>query len=535
MRSHIFLALTVVSWLAVPGYAHQHDSPAGAPMPSNLGAVSFQTSCKPVVHADFNRAVALLHSFWFEQAREVFEQVAKKDPQCAMAHWGEAMADFHPLTDPPSPDDLSAARQSLAKADAARKKSAREVAYIQALHLFYDGYVPEEYSARTKRYSDAMGALAASAPDDLEAQVFYALALLASDTPDDVELINSKKAVAILNPLLQRHPKHPGIAHYIIHACDNPHMAKEGLVAARRYASIAPAAPHALHMPSHIYARLGLWSEDIQSNLASKAAAVQPHVGAQNRLHAMEFLQYAYLQTGRYDDARAIANEAGAIQQSDVDQSFSGYYPVVQARFQSLLAIEAQDWVAAARLEPIVGGRVYSAGLTLLAHAEAAAHIHDPEAGKAAIQSIDALVAKVPSQLLLAGAPIPRLRDEIHAWAELSQGNLQGAINLLRPVADQQDKIGKEEVELPAREMLAEILLLGGRPSEALREYQASLLSDPNRFNALLGAGLAAETSGQSTLAVSYYRTLLANCAGATGAAAIRLEHAKALVNTQPR
>ena len=309
-------------------------------------------------------------------------------------------------------------------------------------------------------------------------------------------------------------------------------MAREGLYAARRYASIAPAAPHALHMPSHIYARLGLWPDDIRSNLSSKAASEEKagmHVGAEARLHAMEFLEYAYLQIGHADEAQRIVIEAATVKQSDVTPMFAGYYPIVEARFPSLFAIETQDWTTAGRLEPVAGAGRFSQGLTLLAHAVAAGHRHDARAGKAAAQAIDALLAKAPR--LPPDLGVTGLGDEIHAWSDFSQGDLRGAVALLRPIADRQASLGKEEVELPAREMLAEILLLGGSNAEALHEYQLSLLSDPGRFNALLGAGRSAEQLGQRALAVRYYRMLLANCEGASGAAVKLLEHARTVVN----
>src|SRR5437879_6018745 len=278
--------------------AHAHDRMAGMtnmPGTERIGTVSFENSCKPSVKAHFNRGVALLHSFWLDEAERTFEEVAATDPDCAIAFWGEAIANLHQINGEPSPADLAAGRTALAKADLAREQSPREAGYIEAMHLFYDRYEPKEYFAYAKRYADAMGALATAYPADLEAKLFYALALLEADPPGDTALVNPRKAVAILNPLLPDHPDHPGIAHYIIHASDNPEMPREGLAAARRYASIAPASPHALHITSHIFARLGLWQDDIRSNLASKAAAEKSdrtmHIGAANRLHAMELLE----------------------------------------------------------------------------------------------------------------------------------------------------------------------------------------------------------------------------------------------------
>jgi tetratricopeptide (TPR) repeat protein len=508
--------------------AHEHAEQM--PMGARLGSVSFETSCQPQVQADFNRAVALLHSFWLDEAERTFMKVAIADPDCAMAYWGLAMADFNEVNGGPTSEGIVRANQSLAKADSAREKDPREVAYIHAVHLFFDGYAGGDFDVYAKRYTDAMEEVATRYPNDLEAQVFYALALINSDPRDDVVLINPKKAVAILNPLLRQHRDHPGIAHYIIHASDNPVMALQGLEAARRYASIAPAAPHALHMPSHIFARLGLWNDDIRSNLASKAASENPtvHVGAENRLHAMEFLEYAYLQIGHDDEARAIVAEGSTVKHSDVDPRYPSYYADVEARYTALFAIETRNWAMAASLKPIEGGDWVSQSQTLLAHAVAAAHLHDAQGAQAAAQSIESLTEANPRMRV--GAPRASVPDEIRAWARFSQGDQQGAIRLLRSVADRQRQIGKGEVELPAREMLAEMFLLSGNNGEALHEYQLSLVSDPNRFNELLGAAKAAEQLGRHKLAVEYYRTLLANCVGATGAALKDLERAQAVM-----
>jgi tetratricopeptide (TPR) repeat protein len=513
--------------------AEMADS-SSALTPAMLGSVSIQTSCKPQVKEEFNRAVALLHSFWLDQAERSFRAVAMRDPGCAMAQWGVAMSDFNQVNGGPTPAGAAAANQALAKADVAREKSPREAAYIRALHSFFDGYDEKDFQIHAERYTDAMAQVAAAYPNDLEAQIFYALALINSEPRDVVALSNKKKAVAILNPIFRAHSNHPGIAHYIIHASDNPKMAQEGLEAAERYAAIAPAVPHALHMPSHIFLRLGLWQDAIRSNLASKAASEDPkvHVGAEARLHAMEFLEYAYLQGGQFSQAAAIVAEGKTVRESDVDPRFPDYYSGVEARFPALFAIETRDWSVAQDLKP-EGPNWFTRAQALLAHAIAAGHSHDAEGGKAAAEALEASVAPYPK--LKAGSPSATLPDEIRAWALFSQGNLSDAIALLRHVADRQDKIGKGEVELPAREMLAEILLLSGKFAEALSEYQASLISDPNRFNGLLGAGEAAEGLGEKGVAAGYYRILLANCVGANANALIVLRHAQMVVNEMAR
>jgi hypothetical protein len=423
-----------------------------------------------------------------------------------------------------------AANKALAKAGVARQKDAREAAYLQALHGFFDDYAEKDFQSYAKRYADTMAQVAAAYPKDLEAQVFYALALINSEPRDDVALANKKKAVAILYPLFRAHPNHPGIAHYIIHACDNPVMAQQGVEAAVRYAAIAPAAPHALHMPSHIFMRLGLWQDDIHSNLASKAASEDPavHVGAEARLHAMEFLEYAYLQSGQYSEAAAIVAQAKTVKESDVDPRFPHYYSIVEALYPMLFSIETQDWATAANLK-LEGPNWFTQAQALLAHAVAAGHMRDAQSGKAAADALEASVAPYPK--LQAGSSNATLPDEIRAWARFAEGDLKGAVTLLKPVADRQDKLGEGGIEVPAREMLADMLLLNGHFAESLHEYQGVLASDPNRFNALLAAGRAAEELGERDVAANYYRTLLAGCSGANGKALEALRRARMVVD----
>jgi tetratricopeptide (TPR) repeat protein len=530
MRACPILAVLSVLWVLTAGA----QSPAAPASAARLGAVEFETSCREETHADFNRGVGLLHSFWYDGALAMFHKVLAEDPACAMAYWGEAMTGFPQINGWPDAAAVASAERALAAAERAPERTPREDAWIAALGVFYDGFSREQARARAAHYSDAMAALASKYPDDLEAQVFSALALLAADSPDDRTLANPRRAYAILAPLFPAHPDHPGIAHYLIHACDNPTMAALGLPAARHYADIALDAPHALHMPGHIFARLGLWQADIRSNLASRDAAERMDtgrvsampMGAENRLHAMEFLEYAYLQTGQDDEARAIMTEAQTVPAAEVDARYPSYYGVVEARFPALYAIETHDWAMAEHLAPVAGGNAQSQALTLLAQVTAAAHLHHAGAADTALQALEALVRKEPPPP--AGSLHETLPPEIRAWAALAHGDLQRATVLLRPVVARQARVGKGEVELPAGEMLADMLLLSGRPQEALRAYRRSLRSDPNRFNALLGAGAAAEQAGARRLAARYYRAVLANCPQASGRARELLAHAAA-------
>jgi Tfp pilus assembly protein PilF len=531
LPSRFIMAVIVAATLAVKAHAHEGmPGMSGRVSSEPLGSVTFENSCKPQVKARLNLAVALLHSFWLDEAQRAFRDVAATDPQCAIAQWGVAIASLHQINGDLSAADIEAGSAALARADAAREKTAREAGYIGALHAFYAGYSRERYFERAQAYADAMQAVVTAYPGDPEAKAFYALGLLTSIAPDDLTLEKPRRAVAVLRPLLRAYPDHPGIAHYIIHACDNPQMAGDGLAAARHYAKIAPAAPHALHMPSHIFARLGLWQEDIQSNLASKAAAEKVQASAENRLHAMEFLEYAYLQTGEDAEAQRLAQEAVTVKASDVNPAYPDYFGIVQARFQALLAIETQDWSRAASLEPIAGAGTYSRGLTLLARAIAAGHTGDAGAADAAEQAYESLLAREP--IVRAGGGFDTLHREIKAWAELAGGRPDAAVTMLQPVSERQRRVGKGEVELPAAEMMAEALLRAGKATQALQVYQASLVTDPNRLNGLLGAGRAAEASHQDVLAAQYYRAALKLCSQAGDVR--RLRHARDVVRSHP-
>jgi hypothetical protein len=528
LNTSVLITTLLSSLLAVSsGYAQEHEHSDPMPADAKLGAVSFEISCKAELQPGFNRAIALLHSFWHSEAQREFERVAAEDPNCAMAYWGVAMSHFHLGLSWPAAADIALGRDALTKAEAASEKDAREAEYIAALRELYTDFKTDDSWKYFKSYADELSKIATTYPKDLEAKVFDGLALILAEQPGDLNLTELKQAVNLLQPLLLQYPEHPGIAHYLIHACDTPGLAQEGLEAAVRYAKIAPAAPHALHMPSHIFTRLGLWQEDIDSNLASKAAAENAHAGAENRLHAMEFLEYAYLQIGHDEEARAMIAEAKTIPQSEVDRRYGNYYAIVQARFPTTFAIETRDWQAAAHAQLTAGDDGWGRGLTLLAHAIAAGHLRDSALANATLQATEVFMKKQ-----MKGRPLPRsgtaeagFLDEIHAWTDFANRDLKAAVRLLRPIADRQDKLGKGEVDLPVREMLAEMLLIDGKDREALKEFRASLASNPNRINGLLGAGRAAERLGDRDVAAKYYRTLLANCTGANGSALVALSH----------
>src|SRR3984957_4876474 len=300
----------LVALVAVP-IAAKGDAPPG----ERLGTVSFSVSCAPAVRAPFSRGVALLHDFWYEEAQSQFEQIAKTDPQCAMAHWGIAMSVFHQIWDRPDEHAVALGWKEMQAAAAHLAKSAREREYIAALSGFFQ---PDkrEYQPRIERYAAAMGNLYSHYPHDTDAGAFYALSLLAAEAPTDTSLAQEHKAMAVLNPLFARYPDHPGVVHYIIHACDTPSLAPDGLAAARHYGEIAASGPHAVHMPGHIFARLGMWQADIDSNAASVAASnaaeARHENGAMDQFHSDDFLVYAYLQSGQEGQARAVAKNSAA-------------------------------------------------------------------------------------------------------------------------------------------------------------------------------------------------------------------------------
>ena len=509
----IILVIALSSPCFAQNEAHRHD------VGEKLGSVSFPTSCVQATHAQFERGVALLHSFEYEQAGKQFQEIEKKDPHCAMAYWGQAMSLYHQLWERPSKDNLKLGGELLAKARALNPATAREGDYVQALTIFFTDTDKLDHGQRAEAYAKAMQGVYQRHPQDREAAVFYALSLLASGSDDDPDLTNAKAAVAILDKLFEEQPNHPGIAHYIIHGCDNPAMASLALSAARKYAGIAPASPHAVHMPSHIFARLGLWQDDINSNLAAikasdKMASMHLHL-LHHEVHSLDFLEYAYLQIGDDDSAKAMIDKLQGLRTEDMDPEFRFYLDNMKAAAPSRYAIERRQWREALQLKPVAGAPSYVQISTYWAHAVAAGHLHDDAATQDALKHYDELLEATRKGLkpYLADA-VKSEHQVVQAWASYAGGKSEEALRLLRSVADHQDKVGKGETELPAREMLADILLDMRHPQEALAEYETSLRTDPNRFNGLYGAAQAADMTQQKAKAAGYYAQLLKNCDG---------------------
>jgi tetratricopeptide (TPR) repeat protein len=519
-RSLTFLLVCVCVLCAVPAaalddemHAHHHDAT------EQLGKVSFPISCAPASEKAFERGVALLHSFGYEEAEEQFAEIAQRDTACAMAHWGIAMSLFHQIWERPQESVLKRGQQEIEKAQKIGAKTERERAYISALAVFYRDPATNDYLKRAAAYSDAMGKLYQQYPTDLEAGAFYALSLLAAEPPDDTSLTARKKAVAVLNPLFQQQPNHPGLAHYIIHSCDSPQMAPLALVAARRYADIASSSAHAVHMPSHIFARLGLWQEDIQANLKSVALTQKSNAMYMHghELHAMHFLLYAYLQTGQDDAARQVVEQSKQILATAAtngnDTGMLEYYGFAAAHFPALYDLEMRHWTDAAALQPAANAPPHLQMITYWARTIASAHMGDVEATRRNAQKFDdaeEATRKSKYAYVLDGPNASH--GEVHAWLALAEKKNDEALRQMRQVADTQDKVGKAEVDIPAREMLADMLLELNQPEQALAEYEKSMKIDPNRFNGLAGAARAAESAHQPVKANSYYAQLLKNC-----------------------
>jgi tetratricopeptide (TPR) repeat protein len=531
------LALLAAAALSGAPAGAQHDHPHAHEAPEKLGTVDFPNSCRPEVASGFARAMALLHSFGYEEARRSFEDVARDDPRCAIAYWGIAMTYYHPIWAPPTPQDLAAGRAAAERAAALGAQTERERAYIAAIGAYYSEGEPRARALALRRATEQ---LARRFPEDDEAAILHALMLLATAPTADASFAEQKRAAEILNRLLPRHPDHPGIAHYVIHSFDYPALATQALPAARAYAKIAPASPHALHMPSHIFTRLGLWQESIASNLDSAEAGrrlvARTHPGAASfdTLHALDYLEYAYLQVDDQARARAVLEEAARARTFD-EPNFAAAYAL--AAIPARWALERRDWKAAEALGPPAAGLPWSqyryvSATTYFAQALGAARGGQLERARAALEELERLQAE------LAQSPVPgpydwagnveSMRLAAAGWLARAEGRDAEALRLLREAAQLDEKTGKHPVTpgplLPPRELFGDLLLEVGRADEALSEYQASLRESPNRFNSLVGAARAAARLGNGKRAAELYAAL----AGMVAAGAQRPELSEA-------
>ena len=478
-----------------PTYAQaMHDHDHG--VPEVLGKVDFPISCKPAVQQPFNRAVALLHSFAYGPAAKAFRDVAAADPTCAMAHWGVAMTTFHPVWSPALPPDTFATGQrEMLEATRLGAPTVREQAYIKALGQLYRADIALKPADRTRAYEQSMAELVRDNPNDVEARVFYAVAMLSNASPSDKTHAKQKQAVDILEPMFARYPDHPGIAHYLIHACDSAELAQRGLPAARKYAGIAPSAPHALHMPSHIFTRLGLWKDSISSNLASEKSA-QAHDDTMGQLHAMDYLVYAYLQTGQVQDAAGVVSHMQAMAPLDMDDFAVAY---AATAMPVRMAVEQGQWAAASAISEPVGAPPSVVAIAVWAKGMGLARTGHVAEADVQAQRLTALASRLTaSGDAYWAAQTSVLADEVTAWVAQARGDSTNARALLRSAADREDALEKRPVTpgpiLPAREQLGDLLLLQKQPGDALVAFKAALVEAPGRAGALRGEALAGRT-----------------------------------------
>lgn len=516
----VSVLLTLVALGAAPGAAqeqHDHGAPAG-----RLGTVHLATSCNAAVAKDFDRAVAMLHSFWFSAAIDTFNAVLKTDPACTMAHWGIAMSWWgNPFGGFRSPQALQNGQAAIEKAKAAPAKTERERAYLAAVETLYHDFATVDQRTRTLAYEKAMEQLAAKYQEDPEARIFYALALDQTALPTDKTYANQLKAAAILEKEFARQPEHPGITHYIIHSFDVPALAPRALSAARRYAKIAPAVPHALHMPSHTFTRVGSWQESIDANIES-AASARKDGAASEELHALDYQVYAYLQTAQDAAARKRMDEISSIGDR-IQVSAPGAAAPAPAGFFALAAIPARyalernAWAEAARLTPRESPFPWTEAITYFARAIGKARTKDAAGAQTDVEKLVTLrdgLRKAKDAYWSEQVEIQRLAAA--AWVALAQGRTDEALKLAQEAADAEDATEKSAITpgpiQPARELLGDMLLELGRPADALKEFETSMKKEPNRFRALYGAARAAEATGDRQKARDYSRTLIEIC-----------------------
>jgi len=512
------LALCLLA-AAQPLYAQMDMSEHAGRPPAHLGRVSFPTSCTPAAAAAVERGVALLHSFWYEEAGKVFREAAADDSGCAMAYWGAATSLLHPLWQPPTAQDLADGSAFTARARAAQPPTPREREYVEAIGAFYDDS-GRSFLERLRAWREGFARLHQAEPADTEASIFYALTLIAVAyaSPTDTTYALQRQAGEILDPLFETQPNHPGLAHYLIHAYDFPPLAARAVRAADRYASIAPSVPHARHMPSHIYTRLGMWDASIASNVSSVAASLRYeteqhlHVVWDQRLHAMDYLAYAYLQEGRDAAARSLAAAAGRMHAFVPANSVAAAYAL--AAIPARYALERGRWRDAAALTVRADLKEPAAlAITHFARAVGAARSGDTATARVALASLTAIDDDLTQRRVPIWAPTVHAQQlAASAWLAIAVGDTSGAVSLAAQAADLEEATAKHPVTpgaiLPARELQGDLLLLVGRPSDALAAYQASLARAPRRARSLEGAVRAARAAGDRSAEQAFRRQL---------------------------
>lgn len=518
MRVHFGSLLLLIAVLAPQlnfAQAGHHTSS------EHLGTVAFSTSCDKAGQPQFNRAVALMHSFEFANAIEAFNSVLAKDPSCAISYWGIALSNWgNPFAAGlKAPAQLEKGLKAVQSGRAAAAKTERERAYIEAVAFLFTDTAKIDQRSRVVAYESAMSTLSAAHPEDTEAAIFYALALAAAADPADKTYARQLKAGAMLEKLFVQYPDHPGLAHYIIHAYDVPPLAARAVAAARRYGQIAPSAPHALHMPSHTFTRVGYWQDSINTNIASAASArSQGQTGEE--LHASDYMVYAYLQTAQDRAAqRLVESSVEIFSRFDPKVLISGAAPPLAAYFAhaaipARYCLERRAWADAAKLEPYPSPFPHTDAITYFARGLGAAHGKDSAAARSAIASLEQLRDKLSNMKEAYWAnQVEIQRQVVSAWAAFAEGDRQGALAAMRAAAEREDGTEKNAVTpgplTPAREQLGEMLLELKLPSEALKEFEATLTKEPNRFRALYGAAEAAKLAGNRQTAQIHFQELL--------------------------
>jgi tetratricopeptide (TPR) repeat protein len=515
---HAVVVALVSAALAAPAAFQDHQHGA-----AGLGTVKFANSCAPDVQPEFARGMALLHSFEFGQARDAFKVVLSRDATCAMALWATGVSywgnPFAAQNKPPA--QMQAGFTALERATAAGARTERERDYIAAATRLFDRYDTVDQRTRARAYRDAMERLAAKYPDDTEAATFYALAIAGAADLADKSYGDLRKAGGILEPLWKTQPDHPGLAHYIIHSYDVPALAPLAVTAARRYAKIAPAATHALHMPSHTFTRLGYWQESIDTNILS-AEAARKAGSVYEELHALDYQTYAYLQSGQDAAAGKLVQTSAETGRRVNANAVAGAAPPTAgmyalAAIPARYALERGDWAAASRLEAHASQVAYADALTWFARALGAARMKEVVTAKAAVDELQKAIDRLTTDneaYWVEQVTIQKLAGS--AWVALAEGRQADALAAMREAADREDKTEKAAVTpgplAPARELLGEMLLELKRPKEALAEFQKAMTKEPNRFRALAGAAAAATQAGDPAGGRKYYEQLLAIC-----------------------
>jgi tetratricopeptide (TPR) repeat protein len=476
-----------------------------------LGTVHFDTSCNEVAQRRFDRAMRYQHSFWYRESKELFEEVLKADASCGIAYWGIALSLLNNPHAPPPAGNLPQGLAAIEKGKATGAKTQRERDFINALGAFYADFDKVDHRTRVLAYLKAMEGVAQAYPNDDEAQILYAIELNVAAPPTDKTYAMQLKGAAILEPIFKRQPRHPGVAHYLIHLYDTPALAQQGLDAAKRYSQIAPAAPHAQHMPSHIFTRVGYWKESIGSNSESARSAKASNEG-HDQLHAMDYLVYAYLQMGQDAKAQATLDEMRGI--GGFSETFiAGPYAlaVSPARY----AIERGDWTTASQLAVRPSPLAHVEAMSHFARAFGAARAGKPDAAKPDIAKLVELRDKLRAAKDAYWAEQVDIQQQVaNAWVLYAEGKYDDALKAMSAAADAEDKTDKHPVTpgvpTPARELYGSMLLERGMAKDALAAFEATLKKEPNRLGATLGAGAAAEKAGDAEKARAHYAAAVA-------------------------